>query len=149
MYKSHDGSIYHKLADVAPNESRVGLNQYTYIDKTEIENTYYKIKIIDHNGQFTWTNVIKAKGNETAISNLVYPIPAGNMVNIQYNSEEISDAIITVKDAFGKVIKTENQGILGTGDFITLDISTFSNGVYFVSITGGNELSKPTKFIKQ
>jgi hypothetical protein len=148
LYKSFNGDAYNKLANVAPNTSGEGINQYNYFDKTEVENVYYKIKMVDVNGQFSWTNVIKAKGKGTETSNHVYPIPAGNVLNIQYNSDEISDATITIIDAFGKVIKYENQGNLETGDLITLDVSMLNSGIYFVNFAGCETLSKPIKFTK-
>jgi hypothetical protein len=148
LYKSYNGAVYSKLADVAPNASGEGVNQYNYLDKTEVENVYYKIKMVDLDGQFTWTNTIKAKGNNTEINNLVFPIPAENVLNVQFNSQEIGEATITLTDAFGKVILSEKPGTIETGDLITLDVSMLNSGIYFVNILGGEALSKPIKFIK-
>lgn len=78
----------------------------------------------------------------------VYPNPTNTIVNINYTLEYSSNVIIRLANIQGQTIseiKTEKSSGLNTE---TLDLSAQSNGMYFLTITSGNN-TFTTKVVKQ
>ena len=84
--------------------------------------------------------------DKTTIS--VYPNPTNNIVNINYNLEDSSTVILRLTNIQGQIIsetKVDKSNGLQTD---SIDLSNESAGMYFLTITSGNN-SHTTKIIKQ
>jgi alpha-tubulin suppressor-like RCC1 family protein len=78
----------------------------------------------------------------------VYPNPTNTIVNINYTLENSSNVVLRVTNIQGQVIteiKTEKSSGLNTD---TLDLSSQSSGMYFLTLTSGNN-TFTTKVVKQ
>lgn len=78
----------------------------------------------------------------------VYPNPTNTIVNIDYILENSSDVVLRVTNIQGQVIneiKTEKSSGLNTD---TLDLSSQSSGMYFLTLTSGND-TFTAKVVKQ
>lgn len=86
-----------------------------------------------------------------AVSNVtIYPNPAVNDVNVQFELANAADASYTVTDLSGKVIFTNNLGNVAAGVH-TLNIPTtgMANGVYFYNFTAGETVISEKLVIKK
>lgn len=73
-----------------------------------------------------------------------YPNPCGNQTTIHYQIIQGGEYTLEVVDVSGKTIKTVVLGKKPNGEYsYELDTSTFSEGVYFYSLTDG--ISRTTK----
>ena len=69
----------------------------------------------------------------------VYPNPMTNTATVDFNLTEASDVTITLVNALGQSVLTENLGNLGAGEQnYSLNAETLSNGLYFLNIKAGN-----------
>lgn len=123
----------------ATGNSSVSQN-YSFNDVVANDATvsYYRLKINDNNGAFTYSNIIKiAKITTNAIS--LYPNPTRGFVNVSGNKiQQISIADITGKILMQKVVDNVNN--------ITLNIANLAKGVYAINVK--NELGQQsTKLI--
>ena len=87
---------------------------------------------------------------EPELSLEVYPNPARDMVSIDYMLDEtLSEASLTVYDHMGKMVSEKK--IYQADGFAqeSLDISSWTNGVYFVKIQSPNQKGVVKKLIKQ
>ena len=94
-------------------------------------------KGIELTGLFTADNPVAIR-NIIAQSLEVYPNPATDMLQIR----NVKAGTIKVYDATGRQIMT--KAVVGNEDYIQLDISSLSKGMYFVKI--GNHTAK---FVKE
>ena len=81
------------------------------------------------------------KNNSKNNSAIVYPNPAQKLLNIE---TEIEDATATIFDQLGRSVLIEKLTSLKT----TIDISSLSQGVYFLQLKSKNKLTG-NKFIKE
>lgn len=81
--------------------------------------------------------------SEDVISNLrIYPNPTNGTISIDLST--VNSALITIKDINSKIIKTQ---VISNNT--TVDISTFENGIYFVTIkTKKQNVTKKISLIK-
>jgi hypothetical protein len=70
----------------------------------------------------------------------IYPNPAKNLLNINYNLVEKGSMNLNIYDLTGKLVlsNTLNQNTAGE-NLLQLDLSNFSNGLYVLQLTNGKE----------
>jgi choice-of-anchor B domain-containing protein len=92
-------------------------------------------------------NVIGIAENESSATSIhAYPNPFTSETTVSYDVKEklSANAEITVRDITGRVIERSRIG--QPKGSVTL--STLNSGIYFVSITNGNETYSPVKIVK-
>jgi hypothetical protein len=118
--------------------------------------------ILDPNCTYTGTSMqveLKAQGqlcpvgiNEIAAGNYsginVYPVPVKDVAYFDINIKSGSEAGIMVKDNVGRVVYSEVQNISSGVNHMSIDMSSFTSGVYFITVRT-NEGSFVSKFIKE
>jgi hypothetical protein len=76
----------------------------------------------------------------------VYPVPANNDINFEFNFDGPSHAQVVISDMTGKVVKSKNFGRALSGvQKYSLDISSLSNGIYTIQFDTDTQTGK-TKF---
>ena len=90
--------------------------------------------------------------NESQINNEslnIYPNPATNHIAIEFDLAETKNTSIEIKNVLGQTIKTISNKVFSKGtNKIEIDVSEFSNGIYFVELLGDNKVIGK-KIIKQ
>ncbi|MBC8173537.1 MAG: T9SS type A sorting domain-containing protein [Chitinophagales bacterium] len=149
--KSFDGKYFYKIgeADAAGN-SHSELS-YVFFDDDPFDGmNYYRLKLIDNDETFSFSNVILIYGNENNTENIsVFPNPAHNKINIYFSNDAGENAVLSIVDVVGKKM-TRDIMLKKDGYTATIDISSFAPGTYFIKIrnTHSGEL-KNLKFLKQ
>lgn len=71
---------------------------------------------------------------------MIAPNPSKSVAKIYFDLQENADVTIKVTDVAGKIMTVLPEGYLVKGDHnATLDLSSLSSGIYFVTIQSGNE----------
>lgn len=80
----------------------------------------------------------------------IYPNPTVSIASIQFSLANDADINIIVTDLSGKEILNLAQGILTAGmQQVSIDMNTFTAGVYFVSVKCGTNLIGSGQVVKQ
>jgi hypothetical protein len=125
---------------------------YSLLDKQIITSTnldinklFYRLKQVDFNGSFIYSNIIIIDLNNTVLNDeneiSLFPIPANDMLNIELKNKSETISTIEIADAFGKKIFTLNS-------FSKINTSQLSTGVYVLTVKT-NTHTYQTKFMKQ
>ncbi len=125
---------------------------YTFSDNQPVVgHNYYRLKIIDNDGTFTYSNTIDIPITEALVNGFVkiFPNPTSGTVNLQLQSTQSSITTIEIANVLGQVVSTR-EATLGIGVTpVTLDISYLPNGTYFVSFMDALGTKHQQKIIKQ
>lgn len=128
--KSSDGNRYQSIGK-QPTAGRGG-HAYRFTDNSTIaSNTYYRLKMVDNNGSFTYSPVSRvrtSRGNNISI----YPNPAKDQLNISLTADA-GPVQVTLHDVAGRTIKTFTVQSDGSTIHKVADISSLQPGVYFIS----------------
>jgi hypothetical protein len=86
-----------------------------------------------------WTQPSLRMDGGTAIANLdVYPNPSRDVFNVAFTSDDVQDLEVRVVNIVGEVIYTEDLQQF-VGEYTkSLDLATYTKGVYFLEITTNN-----------
>lgn len=136
-----------QILDGAGNSTT--LRTYKTIDSEPYEGiSYYRLKQIDFDGQFTYSETRAVRFNKNQNSLLLMPNPAQKEVQIYFSIGELPSAIIALYDMDGREVLRKNiRAISGINQF-PLDISLLDKGIYILSVS--NEMqSMKTRLIVQ
>ena len=86
---------------------------------------YYRLKIIEQNGAYNYSNTLVIHDAKQAVSNIkVYPVPTKDWINVETQEEVLT---IKIHDISGRIVAEaigENK----------LDISQLQTGVYSMTL---------------
>lgn len=148
IYRSNDGENFEMIGQLAAQGNSNIMNHYSYIDRTATGNNYYKIKVVDNNGESFWSGTVFVKGSTVpSMVSSLYPNPATNTLNINLDNTTGSDFNLEVVDVFGKVMQSYNSSDI-MGNSLTVDVAILNKGIYFVKVTDADGNATSTRFIK-
>ena len=116
-----------------------GVNKFYTIsdsDNQKIGVYYYRIKQVDLDGKFAYSNTVSIRNNENIDANL-YPSPAIDKTSVSVRLPVDSEIRVDLFDINAKFISTmlENSHFEKGDHSIDFDISHLKSGVYNVNIT--------------
>lgn len=137
-----DGSTFNKVGEVKSKNSLTGAS-YSYIDNGLTNGiTYFRLKAVDNDGKFTYSQIVTVITNCNSSSLSVSPNPASNLVKVQ---GMLAGSRMQLFDANGKKL-TEFTAI-STNQ--TINVSMYANGVYILRVQATDGSVSNVKIVKQ
>ncbi len=152
--KSADGVNFVEMTHVKGAGNSNSKLYYSLTDADPISPvTYYKLKQVDFDGQYSYSDIISVDRNNVDSEQEVvsiFPNPASNLINIELFASQEGYVEITIMDMFDQIIFRRNDAIQSGKNILTYDISTFAQGMYFTHvkfIASGN--TTVNRFVKK
>lgn len=152
--KSTDAINFNYIGErTAAGFSNIALN-YSLNDEYPIAgNNYYRLKMIDNDGTFKYSDVILIKVEETKINNSIvniYPNPTNGKLNIVYQAGSQQKIDLNVFNVIGQSMLNRivdlNIGI----HTLEVDAAEYAKGLYIIKINNINSGEKfNAKFMKE
>jgi Secretion system C-terminal sorting domain len=150
--KSYDKNNWEKIGFVKGNLTSTALHKYTFSDPTELlEVMHYRLKQIDLDGTFSYSNYIKVESDRTVYTLLQnYPDPFNPVTTITYLIPDNGRVNLAVYNILGQKVETLVDEVKSSGSYsIEFDGSNFPDGIYFYQLTSGtNTLRKKMLLLK-
>jgi hypothetical protein len=137
---------------VSGEGSSTELNYYSFNDNPQISGVnqiYYRLKQIDFDGTFSYSNVVNVSYDVPAefVLNQNYPNPFNPSTRISYFVPKESFVSIKVYDFLGREVTTLVSEIKSTGSYeLSFDATNLPSGTYFCTMTA-NGFSNTTKMV--
>lgn len=132
LQRSADGNSWSSLSSRNAFNNSAN-NIYNATDSLPLADNYYRLKINDVNGNFTYSAVKRVSFKDaTDLSFSISPNPAAGSALIQFSSP-IKDAFISVSDMQGKELLRDKAD----QNSYRLDLKNFAAGVYVVRVNSG------------
>ncbi|MFZ1528356.1 MAG: T9SS type A sorting domain-containing protein [Ferruginibacter sp.] len=141
---SDDGINFSKAGSV-PAKNSTNIENYSFSIVQKKSKTFYRLKMMDRDGQFTYSNIIQLLFNSHQSFITVFPNPASNLLNLEYNTE-LGNVSVEITDMLGKPVISLQAGI---ADLKQIDISRLPAGTYTISLFNKNKRTISGKFIKK
>jgi hypothetical protein len=138
--KSHGGN-WNTLGFVRGRGTTTEAQSYSFLDRTATGKVQYRLKQIDFDGQFEYSNVIEVDAGlpkQFALEQN-YPNPFNPTTTIRYQLPAASQVKLEVFDVLGKKVMVLVNTRQEAGEYnITLNAVNLSSGVYFYRLQSGN-----------
>ncbi|MFT3980214.1 MAG: endonuclease [Ferruginibacter sp.] len=131
--RSIDGTGFYTIGQVTGQN----LANYSFQDNNLPVSgiVYYRLKMIDIDGSFSYSNIIPVRLNNNFTNALVYPNPSYGPVKIRLTEALRSNSRLFITDVTGKVVK-EMQVAKGVFS-IDLNVQQLASGRYFIMMNDG------------
>ncbi len=141
--RSEDAISFQKWQTVFPKTNNSDVSQkYSLIDDKPMGKiTYYRIKQIDIDEHFSYSNIIEIQSDALLNAPYVYPNPASDFIIV---SNIDTDVLIEIFDALGKKVYAQETNAEST----EIDIKDLTRGIYFFSTTKKDNTKSILKFVK-
>jgi hypothetical protein len=148
--ESIDGRAYARIGTVNATGTTASEQNYNYTSNNInriAPSIYYRLKMIDADGKFTYSNTIVLQFKST-VSVSFYPNPVVNIATLTLTSRSAERMSYNIIDNYGKLVHTETVNLTEGFNNININVKTLSPGLYFLSIRG-NQLNERVKFVKK
>jgi endonuclease I len=136
IQRSTDGIVFSKIGEL-PGKNLANYS-FTDYDLPLVNIVYYRLKMIDIDGKFSYSKTVPIRLNNNFSNAQVYPNPTkGNLtLSLQHYLAENSKLIIV--DLSGRILM--QQQVAAGQNSVDLDVSKFPVGRYFIKLVNSNEV---------
>ncbi len=149
--RSTDGINWGYIGEQASAGNSTQLLSYNFSDNAPVVgNNYYRLKMVDLDASFTYSNTINIKLNDVLKDNIVnlYPNPTTGLLNVELQSTVACNATFSVYDMLGSVI-TEESRLLERGlNTVKMNFRSLAKGVYILHFKDAKGMVHTTRFSK-
>ncbi|MFC4263146.1 S8 family serine peptidase [Ferruginibacter yonginensis] len=135
---SYDAVFFQKAYTIAANGS--GAHNYQQRDNGVWIKTglmYYRLKMIDNDGRFTYSNIITIRNNKVnTIPTVVYPNPVKEKLTVSIGDQGLLGTNIQLFDATGKLIQTVPIYF----NTVYISLTNYSTGMYILKLANGENI---------
>ena len=136
--RSTDGANFSAIGNMqSVNINSLTVQQYSFTDNhlPESANTiYYRLKLVDADGQFTYSNTLLVKATGLKENIFVYPTPAADFINIVFVSVVKSDYNVELINAIGRIVYIGEYKNVQSGQVLELERNGLPPGVYILKV---------------
>jgi len=132
---SLDARSFETIGFVTGNGTTNEIQNYAYTHKTNRPGSlYYRLKQVDFDGAFEYSDVIEVMREKTNNGNIViFPNPAKEIFTINVSNPERLNSSVKVTDLLGKVIFEASFQAGEAPDFFEKEISSLTQQMYIVT----------------
>ena len=133
--RSFDNKTFETIQSVKATQS----NNYNAIDAKPVNGiNYYRLKMIDNNGKFSYSSVQSVYFSEKGtVGFSFYPNPAKNNINVALETIASKTASIELIDNLGRIVKSITITNQNSNSNISINTANMNKGVYFLVLKDG------------
>jgi hypothetical protein len=140
--KSVDGVSFTTMSIVDAKGDVSTVNIYSTIDTKPNEGiNYYRLKQVDKNGKFTYSNVVSINLNTSDINAFsIYPNPVGDLLQLNINAITKSFGSVVITDVSGRIVKSFNVDLIKGYQSSFINLNNLKKGNYQITLTLNNQI---------
>ena len=138
--RSTDGEFFVTVGSVkaAGNSNEEKLYKYEDFDANSLESkqVYYRLRHVERDGSYNFskTTVLNHRSTGSELRIKLFPNPATDFVNLEFDGEIRISTHLTVVDQSGKTV--HQQGLDAGNPFpVRLNVASWAKGIYIISLS--------------
>lgn len=157
-----ENTKHHEIERLLPNETsweQVGTTpaagdsqqevMYEWSDSYPFPKAYYRIKTVDLDGSFQYSDIILLEREGVAFQlTRVFPNPAKEQVTTEYYTDQPAALQWQLINTRGQVVAQNSTALAPGRNFVEIDLRNYPSGVYFLRSKNGAE-QRVTKIVKE
>ena len=131
---SDDGLHFNKIAKLPAAGNSTHDLHYSYLHKLPIDgNNYYRLKMIDIDGRFTYSPVIKINIALTETKIVIFPNPVTDFLQLQVQAVKNETIVFHLHSSDGKLIASKNFTLTKGSNLLSWNMQQLASGNYFIT----------------
>lgn len=148
LERSLDAINFTPVANIAATGSTTQGRNYNYSDDVKnigANKLYYRLKEVDQDGRFNYSNTVLLRVAADVTINKLYPNPGNGVYTIQLNEAPATAVSLTVHNNAGQLITFDK---FNTKNY-QLNLAKQASGVYYLQLTFADGTSKQFTLVKK
>lgn len=146
-------SEFVKIGFVKGNGTTTNLSSYSFTDKNVNANYSYRLKQIDFDGTFTYSNIVNVSAGQSPSTFALgqnFPNPFNPSTTISYSLPQAGVVTLAIFNTLGEKVKEVVNSFQEAGNYtVSLNASDLSSGNYIYNVSvNGQSVSKKMLLIK-
>jgi len=143
--RMENGGNFIQIGSVKAAGNTNKLTAYSFIDFTANKQSirYYRLRMVDFDGKYKYSNTIKIADENAANEVVVYPNPTNDKISIANANLNFAAVSYKVMNLTGDVVK------VGTSNINEINVSDLAAGMYMLSVIDEANEAVTVKFIKK
>lgn len=126
-----------------------GASDYNFIDTKPLSgNNFYRLKMADANGLYTYSSTIVVKSIKSAVFN-VYPNPVINNITVSFTAANVSKYTIVVTDINGRIVKNIAGTAVAGANTANISMQNLAEGSYLLTVNYDADNKSSVHIIKE
>ncbi len=134
--RSKDGNNWNKVYSTGRLAVKEGFEQYSYFDQS-VEEAYYRIKIIDENGNISYSEPYYCSKNNLQVR--AFPNPFNTFLEAEILAQNNEPIICKLTDIYGRIIEKKILEPNSRINSVVFKGGELVSGNYFLSVNQGNK----------
>ncbi|MFM2283044.1 MAG: hypothetical protein RL222_548, partial [Bacteroidota bacterium] len=150
--KSIDGSNWQYIGMQKAAGTTTSPMDYTFYDNVPVMgNNYYRLKIVDNDASYEYSNIINIKVGETEVNGIasVYPNPTDNEVTVVIQTTNAQNTVVSISNVLGQEVMSVPVSLVSGVNKVQLQTSGLPAGTYMISYTDQNAKRYTEKLMKK
>jgi|CXWL01.1.fsa_nt_gi hypothetical protein len=132
--RSTDGINFSQIATKAAAGSSYTERNYSLVDANMTGSVYYyRVKLVDFDGQVTYSNVAIVRKSGGIKGVRMFPNPVVNQVNLEFSNAK-GNYVVSVYNQAGQEVINQKTSITSTVQYVTINRNSLSDGSYIVRV---------------
>jgi hypothetical protein len=131
---SDNGINFKNIGQLPATGNSSTIKNYSYLHTTSIEgDNYYRLKMQDINGSYTYSAIITIHKKTTTASITVFPNPVVDQLQLHIKASKNETISFYLHNAEGKLVSARSVNLTSGSNMIRWDMRSMAAGKYFIS----------------
>lgn len=140
LLRSYDGTHFELATSVKSAGNSNTIRDYQYEDRVSGnagKHVFYKLKQIDKDGQFSFSDVIKLALDDFNAKFQLFPNPVVNNFTASFSAPKSATATLLIRNTNGQTVYSKTVSVLKGNNAVVINNAPLTTGMYYVTI--GND----------
>jgi hypothetical protein len=137
VQRSADGATFESQGNSYPTTNG-NENTYYFTDKSPLTIGFYRLKIVDIDGSFSYSNIVELKVSSSDDIKIKYN-RASAVFTVDFKVESAGKAQVTVHSIDGKKVQQTEKSLQAGISQTVVNLSNLATGIYVVDVTTATE----------
>lgn len=135
LFRSFDGSDFELAGTIAGAGNSYSVKNYRYQDRVNLSgNIFYKLKQIDKDGNFSFSQIVRLSAKSANASFQIYPNPVVSNFTASFSATKTGKAMLLIRNTNGQTVYTQTIDVIKGNNAQTINAPQLKTGMYYVSV---------------
>ncbi|HEY8659136.1 MAG TPA: T9SS type A sorting domain-containing protein, partial [Hanamia sp.] len=131
LQHSTNGNDWTSVATIKASGNSAAERNYQQIDQAG-GTMFYRIKEVDLDGHFIYTSIIRSNCESKNMDMVIYPVPAGDILNVVIKSTKTLKTQLWLVDGVGKIVRKMEANLFNGSNTFLFNLKGLFTGEYII-----------------